>query len=77
LKNVYSNRASCTLRVSISCVGGVQLADPQTPLNSLRTDFFEVGKIKSVSLTDQPFLTNGVIDRFDGKYVNGIICSIY
>jgi hypothetical protein len=58
------------------CVGGVQLADAKTPLNNLRTDSFELGKIKSVSLTEQPFLTDGVIDRFDGEYVNGIICSI-
>jgi hypothetical protein len=59
------------------CVSGVQIADPQTPLNNLQMHNFEIGKIKSVCVTEQTFVIDPVIDRFDGKYANGIICSTY
>jgi hypothetical protein len=38
---------------------------------------FEIGEIRSVILTEQAFVVDLVIDRFDGKYANGIICSTY
>ena len=59
------------------CVSGVRIADPQTPLNNLRMHNFAISDIKSVVLTDQAFVIDPVIDRFDGKYANGIICSTY
>jgi hypothetical protein len=38
---------------------------------------FEIGDIRSVLLTEQAFVVDPVIDRFDGRYANGIICSTY
>ena len=59
------------------CVTGVQIADPEKPLNNLEVRNFEIGEIRSVFLTEQAFVVDPVIDRFDGKYENGIICSTY
>jgi hypothetical protein len=59
------------------CVTGVQIADPEKPLNNLEVRNFEIGDIRSVLLTEQAFVVDPVIDRFDGRYANGIICSTY
>ena len=58
-------------------VAGIQIADPGKPLNGLEVRDFEVAEIRSVLLTERAFVIDPVIDRFDGKYANGIICSTY
>jgi hypothetical protein len=59
------------------CVSGLEIADPKMPLNNLQMHSFEVGEINRVSLTEQTFVIDPVLDRFDDKYANGIICSTY
>ena len=59
------------------CITGVEIADPEKPLNDLEVRNFEIGEIRNVFLTEQAFVVDLVIDRFDGKYDNGIICSTY
>jgi hypothetical protein len=59
------------------CVTGVQIPDPEKPSDNIEVQIHEVGKIKSVSLTEQAFVIDPGFDRFDGKYANGIICSTY
>jgi len=59
------------------CVTGVQIADPEMPLNNSEVRNFEISEIRRVFLTEQAFVVDPVIDRFDGKYANGIICSTY
>jgi hypothetical protein len=58
-------------------VTGLEIADPDKPLNNLELRNFEIGEIRSVFLTEQAFVVDPVIDRFDGRYANGIICSTY
>jgi hypothetical protein len=58
-------------------VTGIQIADPEKPLNNLEVRDFDIGGIRNVLLTEQAFIIDPVIDRFDGKYANGIICSTY
>jgi hypothetical protein len=57
------------------CVTGIQIADLEKPLNNLEARNFEIAEITSVMLTEQAFVIDPVVDRFDGKYANGIICS--
>ena len=59
------------------CVTGVQIADPEKPLINPEFRNFEIGEIRSVLLTEQAFVIDPVVDQFDGKYANGIICSTY
>ena len=59
------------------CVTGVEIADPEKPLNNLEARNYEIGEIRSVFLTEQAFVVDPVIDRFAAKYENGIICSTY
>ena len=59
------------------CITGVEIADPEKPLNDLEVRNFEIGEIRSVFLTEQAFVVDLVFDRFDAKYGNGIICSTY
>ena len=57
------------------CVRGVEVVDAETPSDNLPVHTFEVREIKSVSLTEQAFVTNPVIDRFDPTFTNGIVCT--
>jgi hypothetical protein len=59
------------------CVTGVEIGDPEKPLKNLEVHDYEIGAIRSVFLSEQAFVVDLVIDRFDGKYANGIICSTY
>jgi hypothetical protein len=59
------------------CVAGIQIADLEKPLNNLKARSFEIGEIRNVLLTEKSFVIDPVVDRFDGKYANGIICSTY
>jgi len=59
------------------CVAGIQITDLETPLNNLQARSFEIGEIRNVILTEKTFVIDPVVDRFDGKYANGIICSTY
>ena len=59
------------------CITAVEIADPEKPLRNLEVRNFEIDEIRSVFLTEQAFVVDPVIDRFDGKYENGIICSTY
>jgi hypothetical protein len=57
------------------CVRGFQIVDPETPADNVDVHTFEIDEIKSVSLTEQAFVIDPAIDRHDGMYENGIICS--
>jgi hypothetical protein len=57
------------------CVAGIQIACLAKPLNNLEARSFEIDEIRNVLLTEQTFVIDPVVDRFDGKYANGIICS--
>ena len=59
------------------CVTGVQIADPEKPLIDPEFRHFEIGEIRSVLITEQAFVIDPIIDPFDARYVNGIICSTY
>jgi hypothetical protein len=59
------------------CVTGIQFVDPEKPLNNAELRNFEVDEMRNVFLTERAFFIDPVIDPFDGKYVNGIICSTY
>ena len=59
------------------CITGAEIADPEKPLENLEVRNFEIDEIRRVFLTEQAFVVDLVIDRFDGKYDNGIICSTY
>lgn len=56
-------------------VAGVQVNNPEKPLDQLEPRFFEVGKMTSVTITDSPFVRAPDYNRFDARYANGIICS--
>jgi hypothetical protein len=58
------------------CVRGVEVVDRETPSDKLPMQAFKVREINGVSLTEQAFVTNPVIDRLDPAYANGIICSV-
>ncbi len=58
------------------CVSGVQIINPVKPLDNVEPHNFEVGKITSVVITDQPFLVPSNFDRFEKKYDKGVICSV-
>jgi hypothetical protein len=57
------------------CVAGIQITDLDKPLNNLEVHSFEIHEIRNVLLTEKTFVIDPVVDRFDGKYANGIICS--
>ena len=59
------------------CINGAEIDDTEKPLRNLEVRDYEIGAIRSVFLTEQAFVVDLVIDRFDGKYANGIICSTY
>ena len=59
------------------CVTGVQIADPEKPLIDPEFRTFQIGEIRSVLITEQAFVIDPVVDPFDARYVNGIICSTY
>ena len=64
-------------RKHLLCVTGIQITDPDKPLNNLEVRDFDIGGIRNVLLTEQTFIIDPVIERSDGKYSNGIICSTY
>src|ERR1700680_2022618 len=49
-------------------VTGIQIADPEKPLSNLELRDFDTGGIRNVLLTEQAFIIDPVIDRFDRKY---------
>lgn len=59
------------------CVSGVQISDPEKPLINPQFRNFEIGEIRGVLLTEQAFVIDPVVDPFDARYANGIICSTY
>jgi hypothetical protein len=59
-----------------TCVSGVQLTDPNDPVDQHEPHDFEVGKIAELRLTDTKFQPDPRFDRFGSKYKHGIICSI-
>jgi hypothetical protein len=57
------------------CVRGVQIVGLETLADNVEVHTFEIGEIKSISLTEQPFVIDPAIDRYDDMFKNGIICS--
>ena len=56
-------------------VSGTQIRNPEKPQDGFEPRNFEVGKIRSLQLTDQQFTPDPRFDRSDEKYAHGIICS--
>ncbi len=58
------------------CVSGMQISNPSKPMDRLEPHIFEVGKIRTLSLTDEMFSVDPRFDRGDRKYRGGIICAV-
>jgi hypothetical protein len=58
------------------CVSGLQIGNPVEPRENGEPRVFEVGKMRSVEVTDQPFGQLVTFDRFDKRYAGGIIKSV-
>lgn len=58
------------------CVSGNMTANPNDPADKLGPHNFEVGRLRSLSITDDKFIPDPRFDRHDAKYRHGIICSI-
>lgn len=58
------------------CVGGLQIGNPAEPSENGEPRVFEVGKMRSVEVTDRPFGQPATFDRFDKRYAGGIIKSV-
>ena len=59
---------------SVNSAAG-EIVDPEATADNVEVRTFEIGEIKRVSLTEQPFIIDPAIDRYDGMYENGIVCS--
>ena len=58
------------------CVTGIQIHNPGVVGENGEPRVFEVGKVRSVEMTDRPFTQAASIDRFDKRYAKGIIKSV-
>lgn len=58
------------------CVTGIQISNPAEPLANGEPRVFEVGRMRGVEATDQPFSQPATIDRSDSRYSGGIIRSV-
>jgi hypothetical protein len=58
------------------CVSGLQILNPSKPMDRLDPHTFEVGKIRTLNLTDETFRVEPPFDRNDRKYLGGIICAV-
>jgi hypothetical protein len=58
------------------CVSGTQITTPSKPQDSHEPHNFEVGKVRSVSLTDHPFTAHSWFDPNDAQYEKGMICHV-
>jgi hypothetical protein len=59
-----------------ACVSGVEIASPDKALAKPEPRDFEVGLIRVLLLTSDPFVVNADLDVRSAKYTNGIICAI-
>jgi hypothetical protein len=58
------------------CVSGTQISNPSKPQDSHEPHNFEIGKLRSVSLTDHPFTAHSWFDPNDAEYEKGMICHV-
>lgn len=58
------------------CVTGIQISNPAEPRSNGEPRVFEVGRMRGVEVTDQPFSQPATIDRSDSRYAGGIIRSV-
>jgi hypothetical protein len=58
------------------CVSGNMISNPNDLSDELGAHNFEVGRLRSLSLTDTSFIPDPRFNRNDPKYRFGIICSI-
>ncbi|PVX27912.1 hypothetical protein DD559_19435 [Sphingomonas pokkalii] len=58
------------------CVTGIQISNPAELQSNGEPRVFEVGRIRTVEITDQPFRQPATIDRSDSRYAGGIIKSV-
>jgi hypothetical protein len=59
-----------------ACVSGVEIANPGKALAKPEPRDFEVGLIRVLLLTSDPFVVNADLDVSSAKYTKGIICAI-
>jgi hypothetical protein len=59
-----------------ACVSGVEIANPDKALANPEPRDFEVGLIRVLRLTSDPFVVNADLDVRATKYDKGIICAI-
>lgn len=58
------------------CVSGLQIGNPAEPRENGEPRVFEVGKMRTVEVTDKPFSQPATFDRSDRRYSGGIIKSV-
>lgn len=58
------------------CVTGIQISNPADSRSNGEPRVFEVGRMRGVEITDQPFSQPATIDRSDSRYSGGIIRSV-
>lgn len=58
------------------CVTGIQIGNPADPRSNGEPRVFEVGRMRSAEITDQPFSHPAKVDRLDSRYAGGIIKSV-
>lgn len=58
------------------CVSGLQISNPAESRENGEPRVFEVGKMRTVEVTDQPFGQPATFDRSDKRYAGGIIKSV-
>lgn len=58
------------------CVTGIQISNPAEPRSNGEPRVFEVGRMRWVEVTGQPFSQPATIDRSDSRYSGGIIRSV-
>lgn len=58
------------------CVTGVLIGNPADPSENGAPRVFEVGKMRSVEVTETAFTRPASIDRYDKRYAKGIIKSV-
>jgi hypothetical protein len=59
-----------------ACVSGVEIANPDKAPAKPQPRDFEVGLIRVLLLTNDPFVVNADLDVRSAKYTKGIICAI-